>query len=172
MLTCCNRHEQQNSSKEKPYLNGKTFSFGPTLDSNSCQSEKYCDCCASHIIFIDSFQFIDISYCENSEYFSSGTYVLNDSTLILESSGICVTKTLRWENEFDTTMLNPKFDIETVNGEPYKTIFKSFKCAEKMLFKIEGKESYFGSEDISYQLDSTINQLKSNGILKKLHLTI
>ena len=77
--------------------------------------------------------FNEISYCLDEDAVLSGTYLLENDTLILNYSGSIVTEFYKVVSEQDLSIA--KYDTQHSKVEPFTHVYTIQKCGDKILLR-------------------------------------
>ena len=98
---------------------GKIFTIGPEIDSLKLTTFGYCDCCTGDISFQDDLTFILANYCEGSEDYFFGSYILGESVLKLFYHENVFSLKYNWDqevNENATEYFLSNSKLENINS--------------------------------------------------------
>ncbi len=165
------------TDKEKPgiktalnlELSGQAYLFAPDLDTANCTVKGECDCCSSHILFVNDSNFIAIFYCVADEQIQKGTYNIKEDKIYLQYDTIEVNKNYNWDFETDTSgEAISEYIITMQKINPRQTTLNAYPCKNHIYFKIKDIETAFGTLDKNETAATLIKKLKNGGVYEKL----
>jgi hypothetical protein len=161
-----NKQEKQKSNLEitNPFEN-TVFNIGPEIDSTEFKVFGFCDCCTSTLIFKDDNRYIYNSFCQGSEYITSGKYKLDEDFLHLISDTICMMYEYNWENEVDTSAVDFILKSKTIERQKFQFQINKFKN-NILLIGSSGKSIEYGLENTYTTIEKELKLLFNKGILK------
>ena len=128
------------------------------------QLNGFCDCCTSTLIFKDDNRYIYNSFCQGSEYITSGKYKLDEDFLHLISDTICMMYEYNWENEVDTSAVDFILNSRAIENQKIQLQRKKWlaKKNAKKLRKFEAfqKRSFYIWKEAKEQEDLRLQSLK------------
>lgn len=93
VVSCQNQQDNiQTPNQEivKKTLSGKVFRIGPSLDSLNTKAFGECDCCTSHLAFINDSLFVTIDECLHNYGYFKGNYKIVGDTVKLISDPLYI----------------------------------------------------------------------------------
>lgn len=173
VLNACKPHSDNAISEGKQGLNlelsGQAYLFAPDLDTANCTVKGECDCCSSHILFVNDSNFIAIFYCVADEQIQKGTYNIKEDKIYLQYDTIEVNKNYNWDFETDTSgEAISEYIITMQKINPRQTTLNAFPCKNHIYFKIKDIETAFGTLDKNETAATLIKKLKNEGVYEKL----
>ncbi len=69
------------------HLSGRSYTFGPQMDTANCKAIAACDCCETNILFTDEHQFIAIFLCLFDNTYAHGRYRIEGDKVYLAFEG-------------------------------------------------------------------------------------
>lgn len=108
-------------------LNGRTYNVGDSalLVVDACDFDYGCDCCAADLIFNYDSSFYRVAYCMSDIEVSLGSVFIKDGLVLLDYSGVSLSKEYNWESEVDANAVNYFFWDTTyaAHTEQYKVSY-------------------------------------------------
>lgn len=137
-------------TNDQDKLSNSIFFIGPELDSAKAEIIADCDCCASHLAFVDDSSFIYEVFCLGGDSYIKGDYVLFGDMLIIRTNKEIV------DEEYEVGSMEEDFPItyEVVQQEPR---YLSYKVSV-----LKGKQVIVYSKD-----DYTEYGIRDSGSVKK-----
>jgi len=144
-------------------ITNKVFEIGSSTHfTDTCGFYFECDCCSGDLIFNSNLTFYSIDYCMSDQSVSEGTYKIIDNNLILNYSGICVSKLYNWENEMDTSAVD--FFIKDTISNSFSVKFTAELCNNKLTLIHNGEQG----KSIAIETDSQNKTLVESEILSRI----
>lgn len=155
---------------ENVNLKGKVYLFSIEFDTTNCKVIGGCDCCASHVVFLDDKEFVTVTYCTGDERYTKGSYTINDTSLVLSYGNQCVLNEYNWEKEIDTTgTIKNEYNVKVEKRKPLSVIIDQFYCKNELCFKVgDEQEMNYGVQD-TISASVFVEQMKQDGIWDKLN---
>lgn len=149
----------------------QVYFYAPEFDTLTCEASGACDCCTGKFIFLNDSQFIWIDECMSDASYSKGLYRFEKGNLVITTDSICVSREYNWEKETDTTgkFLVDYIITDTLVSRSTQTL-KRIMCKSKLCFILSDKETYYLSPVESAQPSEFINNMKKDGIWKRLNV--
>lgn len=142
------------SSATGQSVTGQVFSLGP--EKQNCKAYGECDCCMSHLYFLDEKDFALVDYCECMKEISTGTYTFQSQTITLIFKQIVVSSGVSdCTDEKQTPVLNKN----VVELKPL--VFQTTKCENGSLMLLNEHNNYkFGLRTETNRNAASIAELK------------
>jgi hypothetical protein len=151
-------------------MSGQLYYFAPELDSIKGQAIGYCDCCSSHLLFLNDTEFVAVGYCIGSDTYYKGTYKVNDNTISFQCDSLRVDKETNWEAESDTTNKDiPAFFVNTRNYKMSTFRWTRFEFKGKTCFYTDSKESPYATPNNEVK-SRFIKETKQDSVWDKLEI--
>ncbi len=173
ILIACKPFIDKTTSEIKSEVNlelaGQADLFAPDLDTTNCTATGECDCCSSHILFVDDSNFIAIFYCVADEQIHKGTYNIDAKKVYLKYDTIEVSKNYNWDFETDTTgKVSTQYFIKRQKINRHQTTLTAYNCKNQIYFKANDLETAYGFLDRKETTATLIKKLKNEGVYEKL----
>lgn len=150
-------------------LSGQVYAFLPELDTVQCKVSGGCDCCATTFLFLNSTQFVCISYCVPDRQFNKGNYKIQEDRVLLHFDSVRVSQAYNTAIYADSAA-KPEYFIEKEHSDTITLALQSFYCEEKLGFKMRAdQETFYGMRDEARSLAQHINLLKTEGVWSVLN---
>lgn len=142
----CNSNETSNTTatntkqnkSELTTMSGLHYWFAPELDSAKVQATGACDCCASSYLFLNDSEFVAADWCVGEDWYSKGTYHIQDGIISFYYDSLQVSSELNWDAELDTTgTVFPPYFINIQKEGRKIDKWTSFMFKEKICFHNE-----------------------------------
>jgi hypothetical protein len=175
ILISCNISDKKILPSENPKitnqttnnLSGHVYLFGPGLDSTECKVSHECDCCSDDFLFLNSNDFIRISYCMADQDVQKGTYMFDKENVILKYDSIY--QFTEYDSNNDTIPID-KYEnlVKSKIGEVYFDTLKKFIYEGKVFYE-NLSEQTVGTISENDSINNYILDLKNNGFWYKIY---
>lgn len=150
-------------------LEGNAYLFAPEFNQKTCQSSGSCDCCASHVLFVDDKNFVTVIYCVPDEQIFSGTYQWKGNKVHLQYNTSEIDLVYQMSGPSGKSGNNKQnYVVKTKKSDANLIVLNAQTCGGQNYFTISGDEISYGTADKKVPLKKHIQRLKDVGVWQKI----